>query len=122
MKLTNTQIYNYSSALNAEFNNCNIKLPVKVNFFLQKNIQTLSTLFQEIEEARMNIAKSYGEYEAEKNAFNISPDKIALAQKDLEELFVIEQEVQIRTFKLDDFADIELTYKQMNALMFMIED
>lgn len=122
MKLTNTQIYNYSSALNAEFNNCNIKLPVKVNFFLQKNIQTLSTLFQEIEEARMNIAKSYGEYQAEKNAFSIPSEKFAFAQKDLEELFAIEQEVQIRTFKLDDFTDIELTLKQMNALMFMIEE
>ena len=122
MKLTNTQFYNYSAALNAEFNNCNIKLPVKVNFFLQKNIQTLQMFFKEIEEARINIAKSYGEYDAENNVFNFPPEKIALAQKDLEELFVIEQEVQIRTFKLDDFADIELTYKQMSALMFMIEE
>jgi hypothetical protein len=40
MKLNNNQIYQYTQSLTI-FNNCNIKLPVRINFLLQKNIQKI---------------------------------------------------------------------------------
>jgi predicted RNA-binding protein with RPS1 domain len=47
---------------------------------------------------------------------------MAEAQRELNELLELTQDVPIHIFKLDDFNNIELSYKQMNALMFMIEE
>jgi len=40
MNLTNQKIYEYGQKLSI-FSNCNIKLPVRINFYLQKNIQLI---------------------------------------------------------------------------------
>lgn len=123
MILKNDEIYNYASALIKEFNSeCNIKLPIKVNFFLQKNIKTLTELAQEIENSRMLIAQQYGELNAAGTSYMVPAEKMAEAQRELNELLDIVQDVSIHIFKLDDFNDIELSYKQMNALLFMIEE
>jgi hypothetical protein len=42
MKLTNDKIYSY--ATNLTYFNIEQKLPVRVNFFLQKNIQTIKAM------------------------------------------------------------------------------
>lgn len=123
MTLTNNEIYNYTTALNNEFNSsCKIKFPVRVNFFLQKNIQKLTNAFSEIEKARMEIAQSYGELNEDRTSYFIPPDKISEAQEDLNELFNIDQDIKLHLFSIDDFNNIELTYQQMSALMFMIKD
>jgi hypothetical protein len=44
------------------------------------------------------------------------------AQQELNDLFALEQEVNIHMFKLDDFDGIELTTTQLSAIMFMIEE
>jgi hypothetical protein len=44
------------------------------------------------------------------------------AQKELNDLFNLEQELNIHVFKLDDFDNIELTVQQLSAIMFMIEE
>lgn len=123
MILKNSEIYNYASDLIKEFNSeCNIKLPIKINFFLQKNIKLLVELAQEIDNAKMAIAQQYGELNAEGTSYVVPSHKMEEAQKDLNELFNLTQEVPIHIFKLDDFNDIELSYSQMNALIFMIEE
>ena len=123
MKLTNLQIYNYANALLEEFGaGCDITLPVKINFFLQKNIQTLTTLGKEVENARLAIVQQYGELNEEGTAYIIPADKIEAASNELNDLLNLEQDVLIRTFKIESFDNVDLTYKQMNALMFMIDD
>lgn len=123
MKLTNLQIYNYANALLEEFGaGCDITLPVKINFFLQKNIQTLTTLGKEVENARLAIVQQYGELNEEGTAYIIPADKIEAASNELNDLLSLEQDVLIRTFKIESFDNVDLTYKQMNALMFMIDD
>jgi hypothetical protein len=49
MKITNNNIYKYTTNLLTEFNTPSQQLPIKINFYLQKNIQTLRPLAQEIE-------------------------------------------------------------------------
>lgn len=123
MTLTNNEIYNYTTALNNEFNSsCKIKFPVRVNFFLQKNIQKLTNASSEIERARVEIAQSYGELNEDGTSYFIPPDKISQAQAELNELFDIDQDIKLHLFSIDDFNNIELTYQQMSALMFMIKD
>ena len=122
MKLTNNQIYTYATNLVAAFQDSEQKFPVKVNFYLQKNKETLMTMAQEIEKARIDLLSNYGNLDAETNKFTIDPDKIDIASKELEDLFNLEQEVNIYKVNIDNFGDdLSLTTGQMEALLFMID-
>jgi hypothetical protein len=123
MKLTNLQIYNYASNLLEEFSNsAELKLPVKVNFYLQKNLLTLKNLATEIEESRLNIIQEYGQINEDGTSYFIPSENIEKAQQELNDLFALDQEVQIYMIKLDGFNDdILLSMSQMESLMFMIE-
>lgn len=121
MKLINQEIYNYAQNL-ANLNLHNIKLPVRINFFLQKNIQAIGAAAQEIDAARLSIAKEFGEQVADGASYQIAPENMQAAQQELMDLFNLEQELNIHIFKVDEFENIELTYDQMSALIFMIEE
>jgi hypothetical protein len=122
MKLTNNQIYSYATALAAEFQDSTQKFPIKVNFYFQKNKETLVNMAQEIEKARMDLLSNYGHLDPETNRFIIDDDKIATASQELADLFNLEQEVNIYKVNIDNFGDdIVLTTGQMEALLFMID-
>ena len=120
--LTNNQIYNYTDSFIKNFSQRDIKFPVKVNFYLLKNQNTLLSLAQEIEQERINIAQEYGILNEETQQYEVPPEKIQEAKKKLDDLFNLTQEVKIYKVKLEDFGNIELTPDQMEALLFMIED
>lgn len=122
MRLTNLQIYNYAVALNEVFNDENQKLPIKINFYLQKNKNTLLNLGQDIEQNRMNIAREYGQLSEDGEHYIIPADKLEMAQKEISDLFALEQDVNIYTINIDNLDDnLTLTTAQMEALMFMID-
>ena len=119
--MTNLEIYNITNNLLEAFDDSNIKLPIKINFFLQRNKKILLKLAQEIEESRINIAKQYGE-QKENGNFLIKPEDTVKVQKELDDLFNIEQDVQIAKININELdPNMELTSAQMEALMFMIE-
>lgn len=98
--------------------------PIKVLFYLRKNMKTLTELAQDIEKARVEIIQRYGtplEENPEQYQFE-TQEKIDAANKEFEELFGLEQEVTIYTIPLEAFNDMELTEKQMDAVMEMIEE
>lgn len=122
MKLTNNLIYNYAIALNEAFADNTQRFPMKVNFYLQKNKKTLVELGQDIEESRLEIIRSYGEPTEDGTQYSIPRDKIEEAQKELEDLLNLEQEVNIYMISTDSLTDdISLTTGQMEAIMFMID-
>lgn len=122
MKLTNNEIYSYAIALNEAFAGGEQKLPVKINFYLQKNKKTLMALGQDIEEARMNIVRSFGEASEDGESYKIPADKINAAQKEVMDLLGLEQEVEIYKINIDNLPeDLSLTTAQMEAIMFMVE-
>jgi hypothetical protein len=122
MKLTNNQIYTYATELAAAFQDSTQKLPIKVNFYLQKNKETLMALAQDIEKARLDLLNNYGTLDTETNRFTLDSDKLEIASKELEDLFNLEQEVNIYKVNIDAFGDdIVLTTGQMEALLFMID-
>ena len=123
MILTNGQIYDYTSALMQEFYDESLKLPIKMNFYLQKNKKILFELAQEIEKNRIEIANNYGELNEETQQYQVPADKVEAASRDLDELFSIEQDVNIYKINIDSLSDdYALTTAQMEAIMFMIED
>lgn len=121
MKLTNQKIYEYSQKLTI-FSNCNIKMPVRINFYLQKNIQLIQQASQEIEQARLSIGAQFGTVNEAQNGYDIPPENIAAANKELNDLYELEQEIPIHIFKLSDFDNMELSYQELSAIMFMIEE
>ena len=122
MKLTNNEIYGYAIALNEAFADNTQRLPMKVNFYLQKNKKTLVELGQDIEESRLDIIRNYGELTEDGTQYSISRDKVDAAQQELEDLLALEQEVNIYMISADNLPDdINLTTAQMEAMLFMIE-
>lgn len=122
MKFNNNEIYQIANILTKTFDNLNIYIPAKANFFIQKNISTLAAAAQEIEKSRIEIAKHYGILDEENQQYKIPEDKIEEASKELEDLFSIEQELDIKTFSIEALGNAEFTPAQMQAMMFMIED
>lgn len=121
MILSNKEIYNYATQLVSFFQDTTQRLPIKVNFYLQKNKNTLINLAQDIEEARINIVQTYGE-PLEDGSYNVPRENIEIASKELNDLFSLEQEVTIYKVNIENFPDdIVLTTRQMEGLMFMIE-
>lgn len=120
MKMNNGMIYQYALTLNEVLNDNDLQMPVAVLFSIEKNKQTLMAVAQDVEKYRMDIIKKYGE-EVDGN-YNVPQDKIEIANKELQDLFSIEQEINIYKFNIEDLGDIKLTSNQMNAILFMIED
>ena len=122
--MSNLDIYNTANNL-AEYvrDNKDVVLPVKVNFFLQKNMNELIVLAKEIEESRVEIIKKYGAPdENNPDQFFVPDDRQAEATKELEDLFALEQEVPINMLKLDWFENINLSGQQVASLTYMIDD
>lgn len=120
MKMNNGLIYQYALSLSEALNDNDLQMPVAVLFSIEKNKQTLIAFAQDVEKYRMDIIKKYGE-EVNGN-YNVPQEKIEIANKELQDLFSIEQEINIYKFNIEDLGDIKLTSNQMNAILFMIED
>ena len=122
MKFNNYQIYQYANSLQGIFENKDLYIPVKANFLMQKNIGVIAAAAAEIEQARLKIAEQYGISNETGQQYTISDDKAEIVAKELTDLFTIEQELNINTFKLDALGDVKLTPTQMQAIMFMISE
>lgn len=122
MKMTNNEIYTHTRQLMDAFQDGEQKLPIKINFYLQKNKSTLLALAQDIEKARLEIAQNYGTLDENGEQFVIPPEKMEAAAKELEDLFTLEQDVNIYKINVDNLSDdLVMTAAQMEALMFMID-
>ena len=124
--MSNLEIYNTATSLSELFTEMvqtEIKLPVKVNFYFQKNMNALVAMAQELEKERTNIIMKYGSPDPEDpNKIQISHDKIEEANRELDDLFSLEQEVAVNLIELDWFNEINMTPQQVNAITFMIKD
>lgn len=123
MILTNNQIYSYANNLTTNFVANELKLPIKINFYLIKNKNLLVQLAQELDKNRTDILSNYGVLSDDKTSYIIPSEKVEAANQALNELFNLTQEVQIYMISLKDFNETDiLTLQQMEALMFMIEE
>lgn len=121
MKIVNNTIYTLAQQF-YDLNISDIKIPVRIGFFLQKNIRIITDAAAEIEQTKMSIAAQYGKLNESQNGYDIPSENVEIANHELNDLFNLEQDLPIHIFKLSDFDGIELTYQQMSAIMFMIEE
>ena len=123
MNMKNKQIYelgiSFINLFHKEIQENKIKLPIKVNFYFQKNKNKIIELAQELEKMRLDIINNYPKISNDA----IFPEDVERVNAELQELLNLEQDVQIYKVKLSDFPDdLNLTLAQMDALMFMIEE
>lgn len=121
MTYKNFQIYQYHQALLA-FNNIDVKMPVRISFYLQKNIQLIQQAVEEINNARLALGERFGTLSEDGTGYDIPAENLVEANHELSDLFNLTQDLNIHIFKLSDFEGIELSYQQMSAIMFMIEE
>ena len=121
MKLKNYTIYQIATNPNQLFDE-KTYIPAKANFYIQRNLNKIAEIAKEIEKARMATISHYGTLDEETQQYNIPEDKIVEANKELSELFEVEQEIDIKTFSIETLGNIELTTAQMQMLMFMIAE
>lgn len=122
MKLTNGEIFSIAIILKELCENTDFVLPIKANFFLQKNKNTFLSLAQEIEESRNAIFQKYGTLNEDGSGYNFDEKVIGEANAELSDLLNLTQELDVYLINLEDFKDIKLNSQQMNALMLMIEE
>lgn len=120
--LNNKLIYEYTLSLKQNFNDNKINLPIKLNYAIQRNLNTLSQIVETTEKMKMAIGEKYGEYNSETNSYQIPPEQVPNANKELNTLMEIEESVDIRKIKLSELEDLSLTSEQMASLLFMIEE
>lgn len=123
MKLANKQIYDISKKLLESFNDNTKYFPAKINFIIQRNKKNLLDIVETIESVRLAIAAQYGSRDPENpDVFNIAPENMDIAQRELDDLTNTEQEVNITMLSLKDIENIEFTSNQMDAILFMIDE
>lgn len=119
--LTNLEIYTTAQAL-MESITTDINLPVKVGFYIQKNMKKMTELAQEIEKSRIEIFDKYGEKDEENNQYKFDKSVQEQVQKELNDLFDLTQDVKTNMLELDWFDDIDLNANQIAAISYMITD
>ena len=119
--LTNLEIYTTAQAL-MESITTDINLPVKVGFYIQKNMKKMTELAQEIEKSRMEIFDKYGEKDEENNQYKFDKSVQEQVQKELNDLFDLTQDVKTNMLELGWFDDIDLNANQIAAISYMIKD
>lgn len=121
IEMTNGKIYDLAGMLLANFDG-ELVLPVKINFYLQKNMNKIVEMGRDIEKSRIEILNKYGEPDEETQQYNFTQEVADKVTAELSELMALTQEVKIYTVELDAFDSVELTGKQMSAIEYMIED
>lgn len=117
----NIEIYNLVNlyqALLEDFDG--LFLPVKANFYFKQNIKILVCKGLEIDNFRSEIIKKYAKLEDEK--YKIEEDNLEKANKEIEELMSLEQELDIKLIPLSAFDNIQITPKMMEIFMPMISE
>lgn len=122
MKLTNLQIEQYFNLYSKEFQEFKSYIPAKISFYITKNINALSAAAETVQTAKLSIAQHYGTPNEEQTGYTISPENMPAASKEIEDLYSIEQEIEIKTFSIDSLDGVDFTPAQMNAIIFMIEE
>ena len=123
MEYTNEELYLILQNLNTEIlSNQELVFPAQLSFYIQKNKNLLLPLVEEIENTRIQIVSSHGDYIEDANQYKIHDDEMEIVTKELKDLFAITQIVDFYKCSIDLLKDIKLTMPQTNALIFMIEE
>lgn len=117
----NIEIYNLVNLYQSLLENFdNLFLPIKANFYFKQNIKTLVCKGLEIDNFRSEIIKKYAKLKNDKYKFE--EDNLEKANKEIEELMSLEQELDIKLIPLSAFDNVQITPKMMEIFIPMISE
>lgn len=98
-------------------------LPIQVYFYILKNYDTIKSLYSAIDQSKNKIVITYGEAVDEAaGKYHICQEKVPVAQKELDDLMGLKQEIEYTPIKLSTLKDVTISASCMRHLMWMIED
>lgn len=121
MKFLNQDIYAIARDI-SKLDELEVRMPVRIGFYLKKNISIFKNAAQEIESMRFSLCERFGKLNPETNYFVVPEENTEQIEKELQDLFTLEQDLPIHIFKIQDFDGIELDFQQISILMPMIEE
>ena len=126
IEMTNEEICNKVEQLKEAFPlGGGERIPISINFFIQKNIDILENLYREIENAKMSIGKKYGKLD-EDGQYVVPNEKSNEAMTELSELYNLTQSFEISGVSQSNLFDKEevtrMTSEQVKAILFMVEE
>lgn len=119
--MTNGEIYSLATEVAKNLTGLDLSLPVRVNFYLQKNTKEIMDIARDIESNRDAILDKYGKRN-EDGSYQVNDGELDQLNKELGDLFDLEQEVKIYEIDLAAFDGVNLTTSQVNAITFMIKE
>ena len=121
--MTHGEIYAYAIGMTNSFNEeaNDVYMPGALAFAIQKNKAALLAVAEDVEKGRLNIIKYYSSSEENGN-YVIDPEKVEDANRELEDLLNISEEIKIYQCKPEELGDVKFTSAQMQSLMFMIDE
>lgn len=122
VELTNDFIYRIVDNIEDAFHQDTRYFPARINFYIQKNVNSLRKLKDEINETREKMILHYGTYDAKTGYCNVPETNLESLNKEIQELMEIKQEISLYQIPLEWLDALDLSFPQMEALMFMIDD
>lgn len=119
--MTNGEIYSIATEVAKNITGLDLSLPVRVNFYLQKNTKEIMDIARDIESNRDAILDKYGKRN-EDGSYQVNDGELDQLNRELGDLFDLEQEVKIYEIDLAAFDGVSLTTSQVNAMTFMIKE
>jgi hypothetical protein len=98
-----------------------LRLPIKMSYWLGRNIQRLSSEIKDIDKKRVELVKKYG-VENEQHQFNVTPENKDKFVKEFEELLSEEVEIDIKQYTIEEFGNAQLSPEVCIAIEFMIKE
>lgn len=112
----------YELISNVFYKNEDNYIPVKAGFILRNNYLYLESLVKRIEEYRVSICKKYGKIDENNSEYYIIEEKEKeQANKELMDLYNMEQPVKLEELNYEDIKDIKMNMNQIEILSIMIK-
>lgn len=124
MKLSNLQLVNSIQVLKQLSNQ---SLPIKVSFYVSKNIKSIQAAAEVFEEEKKKLMKQYCE-KKEDGSLNVHEDGTVDIldkegwNKDFGELLELESEVDVIKISISDFNQTAITPQEVQAVEFMLKE
>lgn len=107
---SNEEIFNIYKKLENFYKNNRSQMPISFVFCLERNVQSIEPVYNAIIKTAVELDTRYEDKQSE---------EYKQAYKDFSEM---ENTIDIRFYSLKDLKDVKLTWKDYQAIDFMMED
>lgn len=121
--MTNGECYSIAEQLNGLFQNDEQRLPARVNFYITQNVETFFKHAQALDQERYKIIRAYcSSVDEISGNVSMTEENRIKANEELRELYEVESNISFRKIPLSWLEGLNFTPKQMQILLFMIEE